>query len=359
MKSRLVIISLILLSSIGTHAKRFLYDVDFVAFFDNREYKEPIQKPQTIFGTRLSPEIGVGFTDKTGGEHKLLAGVHYIQPIGSNWREAKFIPTIYYDYGIKGFSFRMGAIPFNKRIEALPDYLLYDSIAYMHPNIQGALLQYQSRHGYAEFMCDWRGRQTPERREMFRLVVNGRYHYQGLFTYFAGGYAQMNHKANYAAPTEREGVCDDILIAPHLGIDFSGPTPFDSLAIRGSYILGIQRYRMKGLSEMPQGVLLEAFARWRFLGIRNTFYAGGNLMPYYSSFGCDLNQGDPFYQATRYNRTDLFIYIVRKSFVNVYFSWNMHKVPNEKLQHQQQLIASFRLSGIKHDTKKMRGPFDK
>lgn len=360
MKKRiyLILFGCLLMASQLT-AQKFLYDVDFVAFFDNREYQQPLQTPQTIFGTRLSPELGVGFTDRSGGNHRLIAGVHYIQPIGSNWRESSFIPTVFYNYDRKGFRFFMGAIPYKHRMEALPDYLLYDSIAYFHPNIQGALIQYASDLGFVEMMCDWRGRQTPERREMFRLVLNGRYHYKGLFTYFVGGNAQMNHKANYAAPTEREGVCDDILLAPYVGIDFSGPTPFDSLALRTSYVLGVQRYRMKGLSEMPQGALAELYARWRFLGLRNNFYAGGNLMPYYATFGADLNQGDPFYQARWYNRTDVFAYILRKSFVNVYFSWNFHKVPGVKLQHQQQLIATFSLGGIKKKDVKQRGVFDK
>ncbi len=359
MKRIAFIIGCLWLGTITLAAQKFLYDVDFVAFFDNREYQQPLQTPQTIFGTRLSPELGVGFQDNLGGKHRLIAGVHYIQPIGSNWREASFIPTVFYNYDYKGFRFFMGAIPYKHRIETLPDYLMYDSIAYFHPNIQGALLQYASDHGFVELMCDWRGRQTLERREMFRLVLNGRYHYKGLFTYFVGGNAQMNHKANYAAPTEREGVCDDILLSPYVGTDFSQPTPFDSLALRVSYIAGMQRYRMAQQQAITQGVYVETFLRWRFLGARNTFYYGKDMMPYYNVFGADLNQGDPFFQARWYNRTDLFAYIVRRSFVNVYFSWNFHKVPGAKLQHQQQLIATFSLGGIKKKDTKLRGVFDK
>ncbi|MDO4190897.1 MAG: hypothetical protein Q4D14_04335, partial [Bacteroidales bacterium] len=288
-----------------------MYNVDLTAYFDNREYQQPIQTPQTLFGTRLSPELGVSFTDHQGGIHRIIAGVHYIQPLGSNWREALFLPTVYYNFNNKGFHFFMGAIPYKHRIETLPDYLMYDSIAYYHPNIQGALIQYQSKHGFVELMCDWRGRQTPIRREMFRLVLNGRYEYNCKFQYFVGGNAQMNHKANYAAPTEREGVCDDILLAPYLGVDFARPTVFDSLALRVSYITGLQRYRMINAQEITQGVYAEAFLKWRFLGAKNSFYAGRNMMPYYQTFGSDLNQGDPFFQADWYNRTDLFIYIIR------------------------------------------------
>lgn len=75
---------------------RFLYNVDAAAWFDNREYENPYQIAQTLFAIRLSPEIGVGLTDKEGGEHRVMAGVHYIQPMGGDWPDVRFHPTAYY-----------------------------------------------------------------------------------------------------------------------------------------------------------------------------------------------------------------------------------------------------------------------
>lgn len=340
--------------AIKAEKPRFLYNVDFATYFDNREYKAPYQRPQTIFKFRLSPEIGVGLTDNIGGRHKLIAGVHYTQPLGGNWKEVTFTPTAYYQFSVKGFAVAMGAIPYKEKIETLPDWLMYDSVTYAHPNIQGALLSYISRHGFVEFMCDWRGFQTPERREMFRLLLNGRYNYKWLNI---GGYGQINHKANFAAPTPREGVCDDIYINPQIGVEFSNYTPLDSLCLRVGYILGIQNHREKKLYEKPQGVLIELYANWRFLGVKNTFYYGNNLMPHRAEFGADLNLGDPFFQSPLYNRTDLFIYLYRNSFVNCYFSWNMHYDGN-KLQHQQQLMARFSLDGF-GKSRKLKSLLDK
>lgn len=336
----------------------FLYNVDFATWFDNREYRQPLQIPQTLFALRLSPEIGVGFTDNQGGAHRLMAGVHYMQPLGGNWKDVRFSPTVFYQYRYKGFRMSIGAIPYKHFMQQLPDFMRYDSIAYAYPNIQGALFQYCSKHGFVEFMCDWRGLQSPSRREMFRLTIDGEYAYNGFFRYFVGGVAQLNHKANHAAPTPREGVCDDAYISPNVGIDFAAPTPFDTLSLRASYIYGYQRFRPDNLVFQPQGCMLELMLRWRFLGLKNTFYVGDNLMPLYDRFGADLNQGDPFYQSPLYNRTDFFIYIVRKSFVNCYFSWNMHYVPGVRLQHQQQLIVLFSLDGL-HKTQPLRGLFDK
>ena len=325
---------------------KFLYNVDALAYFDNREYKQPYQTDQTLFAIRLSPEIGVGITDNSGGRHQLIAGLHYIQPMGGHWKDIKLHPTAFYKYQYRGFSFGIGAIPYKHRLSRLPDFLLYDSIAYARPNIQGALVQYQSKHGFAEVMLDWRGLQTPTQREMFRVVANGEATYTKFFRYFWGGMAQLNHKANHLDPTPHEGICDDIYISPNLGIDFAPPTPLDTISIRASYIYGYQRFRRENLVYQPHAFLLEFALVWRWLGLKNTFFVGKNLMPLYGLFRSDLNQGDPFYQSTLYNRTDLFLCFIRKSFVRCYFSWNFHYTPKGGLQHQQQLIASFSLEKL-------------
>ena len=339
---------------IDSAGNQFLYNVDFATYFDNREYRTPYQIPQTIFSFRLSPEVGLRLFDKLGGVHTIRAGVHYTQPLGGNWRDVSIAPTAYYRLDIKGFSVALGAIPFTLRQEILPDWLMYDSIAYAHPNIQGALLSYASRHGDVELMCDWRGSQTVARREMFRLVVDGYYRYRWLSV---GGFAQLNHKARYAYPHAYEGVCDDIYLNPQVGADVSSYLPLDSLSLRVGYIFGMQRHRAIGETKYPQGLLIELYASWRFIGLKNVFYYGGNLMPWYGEFGADLNQGDPFYQSTLYNRTDLFLYLYRNNFVNCYFSWNFH-YDYHSLQHQQQLIVRFSLDGFR-EQRKLKGLFDK
>ncbi len=335
---------------------RLLYNVDFATYFDNREYIGPYQTPQTIFSFRLSPTVGLGVRDPLGGKHHLIAGVHYTQPLGGNWKDAKADPIAYYRYQYKGFDLNMGAIPYTHRYAVLPDWLMYDSIAYNHPNMLGALLAYHDQRGFVEFMCDWRGAQSPTRREMFRLIIDGQYQHKW---FFIGGWGQINHKANFKNTTihPHEGVCDDILVEPYIGFNVSSYTPLDSLSLRTGYIVGIQRWRQQDRYTIPQGLYVELYANWWFIGLKNTLYSGMNLMPYYSEFGADLNQGDPFYQASFYNRTDIFLYLYRSSFVNFYFSWNMH-YDGHSLAHQQQLIVRFSLDGLKNE-QPLRGLFDK
>ena len=66
--------------------------------------------------------------------------------------------------------------------------------------------------------------------------------------------------------------------------------------------------------------------------------------------------GDPFYQSRLYNRTDLFVYLYRSSFVNFYFSWNMH-YDGYHLQHQQQMIVRFRLEPLMQELAGKQQPF--
>ena len=334
------------------------YDVDFTTYFDNREYRAPYQRSQTILNFRLSPEVGVRITDRAGGRHVLSAGVSYTQRLGGDWRDVQFDPIAYYRFDYRGFTVSMGAIPYRVRIMPLPDWLLYDSIAYYHPNIQGAYMSYRDGRGFVELMCDWRGAQTVERREMFRLVGNGQFNYRWLQV---GGLAHMNHKASFAAPNH-EQVMDDINLHGLVGADLTQYTPFDSLSIRAGYIFGWQRDRAVNESFLNHGMVVELYANWWFLGLKNTFYYGDNLQPLRAR-NAYLCLGDPFYQSRIYNRTDIFAYLYRSSFVNFYFSWNMH-YDGMHLQHQQQMIVRFELGPLMdelagHERPYLRGLFDK
>ena len=336
---------------------QLLYDVDFTTYFDNREYHEPYQIPQTFLNFRLSPQIGVRILDRAGGRHELVAGVSYTQRLGGDWKDVQFNPIAYYHFNYKGFDAGMGAIPYTRRIMPMPEWLLYDSLTYMHPNIQGALLQYRDQRGFVEFMCDWRGAQTEERREMFRLVLNGQYQYKWLQV---GGLAHMNHKAGFAKTFEH--VTDDVHAHAFVGFDVTQYVPLDSLSLRTGYIFGWERDRGNNESCLNHGFIMELYANWWFLGVKNTLYCGDNLMPLLArnSNSC---LGDPFYQSHIYNRTDLFVYLYRSSFVNFYFSWNMHYDGN-RLQHQQQMIVRFELQPLMEELagkKKpyLRGLFDK
>lgn len=356
MKFRLTIIGVAIAAACAAKPT-FLYDVDFVTYFDNREFYDQQQRSQTIFGVRLSPTVGLQLQDSAGGSHRLVAGVSYIQPFGAYWRSAKFYPIAYYQYRQSGFSINAGAVPYYRLAHALPDYLMGDSLAFAYPNIQGALFQYASKWCYAEFFCDWRGMESSDVREAFRLVADGRFEYKWLF---AGGYLQMNHLANKSDDQPNLGVCDDVFANPFVGFDLTDITPLDSFSIQLGYLMGFQRDRKADESYLRHGALADIYIGWRFLGFENRLYAGEGQMPLYHKYGSTLNQGNPYYNSKIYNRTDLFIYMVRRRFVTCYFAWNFHYTYGHKLGHQQQFVARFNLDGFKRDkSARLRGIFDK
>lgn len=323
-------------------AQKLAYDVDFVLDFDNMESHHPYVGSGTLFGVRLTPTIGVDFCDSVGGTHRLMAGVSYVQPFGADWREARVMPTVYYRYSVQGFRLHFGFVPYRLMQDALPDYLMSDRLAFTYPNIQGALFDYRSEHGYAELLADWRGMMTDSVREAFRIVGGGRYRYQWLYM---GGYAQLNHLSH----SERVlGVVDDIVVNPLVGVSLADLTPLDSLALQVGYLMGWQRDRNADDSRLAHGLHLDASLRWRFIGLRNEFYYGDNQMPFYGQYGTLCNQGDAHYQARIYNRTDLYLYLIRLPFVTAWVGWNMLYVDGYGLSHQQQLMCRFNLEECMH-----------
>ena len=170
-------------------------------------------------------------------------------------------------------------------------------------------------------------------------MLNGQYQYKWLQV---GGLAHLNHKAGFAKTYEP--VMDDINANAFVGTDLTRYTPLDSLAIRVGYIFGWQRDRATNDNFYNHGALIEVYANWWFLGLKNTLYVGDNLQPLRprNAYVC---LGDPFYQSRFYNRTDLFIYLYRSEFVDCYFSWNMH-YDTYRLQHQQQVIVRFELEPL-------------
>lgn len=336
---------------------KFLYDADFMFYFDNIESdRSPYADSQTLTGVRLAPEIGVGIADSTYGDHRLMAGVVYLQPFGAGWDAGKLQLTAYYSFAKSGFSMQLGFLPYRNLIESLPDYLQSDSLNYYNANIQGALFQYQSRKGFASIFLDWRIMPAADKREAFRVVGTGQYRKEW---FNVGAWAQLNHLACSKPYIDGEGVCDDLLLNPYVGFDLGKVTPLDSFSIRAGYMLGIQRDRAAGLDYICNGGILEIFLRWRFIGFKNSTYYGNPQFPLYDTYGSLLNRGDSYYQASFYNRSDIFFYIYNNRFVNCYVSANF-MISDGNFSCSQQITAQFLLSRIwQKDAAKLRTQFGK
>lgn len=316
---RLVFLVTLLASVALANAQGFTWSVDYNTIFDNRECDYDYSANGTIFVSRLSPEVGLSFLN---GTHRIAGGVSWVQPVGNGWKDYKLCPTLYYRHEGKAWNASFGMFPRSQFIAPLPKYLLSDSIAYHEPNVRGLLVQYVKAKGYAELSLDWRSLQSEENREAFNINLNTQWKPVGIL--LVGGHAQLNHLAKQKPAPAGQGVNDDLMINPFVGVDLSDKTFLDSLVVKSGALISMQRDRKQGSWQNGAGFLLNAYAEKKFVSIEETFYAGKNVMPLYSHYGPLLNMGDPYFQAPIYSRTDVNFHFVRNRYVNLEASLVFH-----------------------------------
>ncbi len=299
-------------------AQGVTWSVDLNTIFDNREGDTYYSGNGTIFLTRVSPEIGLSFLDN----HKIAGGVSWIQPCGDDWKRHKLKPTVYYRYEGVEWRTSVGVFPRSQFINPLPTFLLNDSIAYNQPNVRGVLIQYVKPSGYAELSLDWRGQQSETTREAFNINFNTEWNPKGVL--LVGGHAQLNHLAKRKNAPVGEGVNDDIMVNPYVGLDLKRYTSLDHFVVKTGALISLQRDRMLGNWENRAGLLVNATIAKKWLSIDEQFFVGKGVMPLYPSYGTLLNMGDPYFQAPLYNRTDINFHFIRNRFVNLEASLVFH-----------------------------------
>ena len=303
-----------------------VYGVESFNFFDNREVHSPYQTSQTLFGSRLGAEVGLQFDSNT-----LMLGVVGLKDFGQNEIALKDL-SFYYFYEEGHFSGAFGSFPRNRLKRELPDIFVYDSIRYYSPMLHGALLQYTSRYGYAEFYCNWINKQGVGEREIFEIVSDGRFGRKG---YYLGWNALLHH---FSVPRPNHGlrVYDKLMLNPHVGFEKSGMECFDAFSIEMGLMLSLNRDRNDMLWKAPMGFLGEMKLRkWRF-EIRDRIYVGNPQFSDYEKYGSELHRGDPYYRSSLYNRADICFYLLNRTAVQCYVGASFHYT--EKALDSSQLV---------------------
>lgn len=364
---------------------KFIWGVDAETVFDNREGDQTYSPQQTIFFSRLSPSLGVrfgksehekvnndGIKKKYTDVHKLVAGTHYIQPIGIGYKENKFVPTAYYTFShmvikeekrdssiiridghtssdFKVWSVSFGMIP--RRLSyRLPEILWSDSMDYYNPNIRGILLQCTKNNlAFHEISLDWRSLQSADQREAFNVNYNVRKYFhrylRGISPFFIGGNVQLNHLAKRNPAPEGEGVNDDMFAYPYIGWDFSDKTVFDRFRIKAGYAVSFDRCRAIGDWEVDGGLLADLHLLWKKIGIIETLYAGNKQFPLYPMYGSLLNMGDPHYQSSFYSLTSIYSPIVHNRHVSFGAFLDFH-VTKEGTSCYQRVVLNVNLGNV-------------
>lgn len=308
----------------------FVYDIDNLNLFDNREVHSPYQRSQTLFATRLSADVGLQFDAST-----ILVGATAIKDFGQRGIVHHDL-TLYYHYADGHFSGAFGAFPRKRLKRDLPDIFLYDSLRYYTPILHGALIQYTSRHGYAEFYCNWINKQGVNEREIFELVTDGRFGHKG---YYAGWNIQLTH---FSVPRPSNGlrVYDKLMIHPHIGFEKSQLSWIDALRLEGGLLLSLNRDRTDGLWHSPMGFLGEAMIRKGRFELHDRLYAGNPQFTHYDLYGAALHRGDPYYRSGVYNRTGVRLYLLNRPSVQCYIGASFHFTEGS-LDNSQQVVLRF------------------
>ena len=309
------------------------------AVFDNREGDTEYAAAKTFFQTQLAPEIGISLSED---RHRIAAGVVWTQPIGCEWEGHRLSPTVYYRYQNKGLRFAMGMFGRDQLYAEMPNYIWNDSVKYTQRNIRGALIAYRNDKGYFQAFLDWRGMQTETQREAFNIIASGeRRHAGGRFLW--GGLAMMNHLALDKSGRPDQHVIDNLLYNPYVGVDFeriAPGLPLDSCSLRVGALGALTRDRGDGDWLTPVGVWADLDIGWRFLELKNTFYAGGKLYPLYGRYNFILEQGEPYYAASLYNRTSLGVVFLKRKFMTLKASLDFNIAPSH-FNFYQRVILSF------------------
>ncbi len=308
----------------------FVYNIDNLNFFDNREVRSPYQRSQTLFGSRLEAEVGLRFDSNT-----VMIGAMGVKDFGESGIAQKDI-TFYYRYEEGHFSGAFGAFPRHSLKQELPDIFIYDSLRYYSPTLHGALIQYTSSHGYAEFYCNWINKQGVGEREIFELVTDGRFGHKG---YYIGWNVQLTH---FSVPRPYNGlhVYDKLMIHPHVGFEKSQLSWADALSFDMGLMLSLNRDRKDMQWKSPMGFLGDVRLRkWRF-ELRDRLYAGNPQFSDYETYGTQLHRGDPYYRSSLYNRTDISFYLLNRPNVQCHIGASFHYTENT-LDTSQQVILRF------------------
>lgn len=300
----------VLLAAVGLSAQEknevaFAYDVDFNTLFDNREFAKSRYTPSmTIFGARLTPQVGLAVNEKNGARHRLMVGIDVMKDFGSDKTNDLFQElTMFYNFRKKISKTQMeiyaGIFPRTTMEGEWSPAFFSDSLAFYDNNLEGLLLKFRRPKAYYEVGCDWMGQLGMERREKFMIFASGEGQVHPLVS--VGGSVYMLH---YANSMKANGLVDNILANPYVRLNLTEKVGLQRLSLRLGWLQAMQRdRRYVGDFVFPGGAEFDQEVRnWNF-GIHNKMFYGVDMMPYYSmvdnagiKYGNNVYFGDPFYR---------------------------------------------------------------
>lgn len=306
---RILYILALLLAGVASATEKpkasLAYDVDFETLFDNREFaRSRFTRSMTIFGARLTPQVGLELSEPNGAGHRLMAGIDVMKDFGSGKNHDLFNElSIYYSFHKKisktDMEIYAGIFPRRVMEGAWSPAFFSDSLSFYDNNLEGILLKFHRPAAYFEVGCDWMGQYGQTRREKFLIFTAG----EGkILPFMSLGYA--GYMLHYANSMQSKGLVDNILLNPYARFDLDGVSGFQVFSFRLGWLQAMQRDRRYiGAFVFPFGGEFDQEVRNWNVGIHNRMFYGFGMMPYYNmadnaglKYGNDLYLGDPFYR---------------------------------------------------------------
>ena len=338
---------------------KFIYKIDNLTYFDNRMFYLPYHKSKMYLGDRLTTLAGIGLNKE--GEHKLYAGVTAIVPFGTDFKEYKFQPMVYYkferDFFCKDCFFEkqqlklhFGILPYREMIMAMPGFIRRGSAEYTVPNLQGALAQYalSADEGdilmFFEYAVDWRKIKTKTQRDNFGMILDGKFRFlttpEGDEMFNLGFITQWD-RLGHNLDSIKNNV-DNIVMNVFAKIDFNlfyymtshhGNTFFKTIYLQLGYLGSFSNDNNFVNKKWNNSLVIDCGIQWKMISLKNSLYISlnkekdGNLMPLHQYYP-ELYISDQFYRAPLYNKTELAFDLLNiKSIFALKAQFVMHYVP--------------------------------
>ncbi len=347
MKHKLPALLLLVFAS-QAQAQKLLWEAKLDTRFDNREYKSEVNWPQTLFGSRLTPQIGIGWNR----DNYIKVGTDLMADFGAKPFSTDPDWIAYYGYetvyrgshgGQRRFKAYAGVFPREKMQGNYNNAFFSDSVRFYDTNLEGMLLQYNLMGLRMELGLDWNGRKGDGVREKFMVFSSSECMF-GRKRMFGLGYNfSMYHYAETAA--DDEGVVDNVLVQPYGAFYFDRVLPLQKGVLRVGWVQAFQNDRSNvGEYVKPGGAMIELWVGKWDLSLYNACYLGDDLMPYYGRYGNTLYYGEPFFRTENnvYNRLELSWNPVHRRDMNLYVS-SVHHYDGRKWNWQQVMQLTVRI----------------
>jgi len=324
---RIALFLLLIICFEGGISQTFEWQASFFGITDNREYFNPIQYPQTIFGARGAFEAGLRFDEI----QRIRFGINYLYEFGAqNEFEQNRAITMYYEYNKKPFKLMAGMFPRRGQID-YPLAMLTDTLLYYRPNMEGLLAEVRLKYLKQNLWVDWTGRQSEVIAEAFVWGTSGRISYGNLFfdDYIIGHHRSSNMVDKDATIRDNYGMSLGV------GVDLSAKTILDTLSLSVNYLQSADRDRIDGIWHTPKGFYLNLKSSYKNFAINAISYFGESQR---------FAFGDAFYTAQNYTRIDLIYKLIKTQNVSAEFCWSLHIADGDK-DNQQRLLILVNLGG--------------